>query len=104
MLFQTFDDDNSGTLEVCEMYKMFCRFGFEVSQTDMKKLFDIVNLQDAGRMDLEEFKNFMTNEWVTVEFKRIMKNLKKHEQIKIDGDRKRYFPTNFNSMLNYIHN
>ncbi|CDW71144.1 ef hand family protein [Stylonychia lemnae] len=103
MLFNNFDDDKSGTLEVCEMNEMFQQFGFDISQNDMKKLFSMINAEQAGKMDLEEFKEFMLNEKVANEFRKIMKNLRKNERGKLEEDKMIYIPMNFNSMLNYIY-
>lgn len=41
---------------------MFQQFGFDISQSDMKRLFSLINTEKTGKMDVEEFKEFMLNE------------------------------------------
>eukprot|EP00347_Sterkiella_histriomuscorum_P013302 403365236 len=100
MLFKNFDDDGS---EVSEMHQMFQQFGFDISQHDMRRLFAIIKSQQAGKMDLEEFKEFMLNQKVAIEFKKLMRHVRSNERGKLEEDKMLYIPMNFNSMLNYIY-
>lgn len=38
-LFNKFDDDKSGTLDMAELYHMFKQAGIEISQKDLRTLF-----------------------------------------------------------------
>lgn len=62
MLFNRFDEDKSGTLELEEMLAMFNEYGFNISEKDLWKLFSIVNERTNGKMTLEEFKRFMLDD------------------------------------------
>ena len=50
------------TLELDEMLEMFNKFGFQISERNLWKLFSIVNEQTNGKMTLDEFKRFMQDE------------------------------------------
>jgi len=60
-LFRKFDDDNSGTLDVNEIYQMFIRHGINVSKDKLRELFSEVNPKKKGELTLEEFKDFSLN-------------------------------------------
>lgn len=44
------------------MFKMFAQFGFDITEQDLKKLFQIISRSSAGRMTLDEFEQFMLND------------------------------------------
>jgi hypothetical protein len=57
-VFYKFDDDCSGTLECEELFAMFEANGIEVTYSQIKKLFDIVDRSRTGMLNLEKFKKF----------------------------------------------
>ena len=57
-VFQKFDIDQSGTIELNELHCMFKAHGIEISKNELKSLFQIVDTDGSGSLSLDEFKKF----------------------------------------------
>lgn len=55
-VFINFDNDNSNSLDVDEIYEMFRINGISISKSEIKELFKIVDVDGSGNLCLEEFK------------------------------------------------
>lgn len=72
-VFFKFDDDCSGTLDACELQQMFEQHGIEIEIEDVRKLFDMVDKNKRGRLDLQQFKEFNNSEEAREFFKKLIK-------------------------------
>lgn len=57
-VFFKFDDDCSGTLDAKELQQMFEHHGIQFDLKDVKVLFDKVDKEKRGILDLDQFKQF----------------------------------------------
>ena len=82
---------------------MFAENGIHIPYKDIKKLFDIVDHEKAGYLDLEKFKDFSKNEEAKKMFKQIIKDIRL-SRILPDGTYPLIgqLPYNFNIMLEYL--
>ena len=63
---------------------MFADNGIHIARKDIKKLFDLVDQEKAGCLNLEKFKAFSQNEEAGKMFKEIIKNIR-NERVLPDG-------------------
>ena len=63
---------------------MFAENGITVPYSDIKKLFDTVDDEKAGYLNLEKFKHFSKNEQAGIMFKKIIKEVR-NDRILPDG-------------------
>ena len=82
---------------------MFVDNGIQIPYKDIKKLFDMVDHEKAGYLDLEKFKDFSKNKEAAEMFKQIIKRAR-HARILPDGTYPHItqLPYHFNNMLEYL--
>ena len=61
-MFEKFDEDQSGTLEVKELKIMFDNNNIDISSEQLLTLFSIVDKDKSGALDMQEFKEFTLSE------------------------------------------
>ena len=83
-VFMKFDDDNSGSLDCTELMNMFQKHGIDIKFADIKKLFDIVDLDKSGELGLEEFKKVVKDPHASKMFKELIKKVR-NERKQPDG-------------------
>lgn len=75
-VFQKFDMDNSGTIDLNELYHMFRVNGIDISKDTLKCLFSIVDKDGSGGISLNEFKQFSSDPRANKVFRKIIKKLR----------------------------
>jgi Ca2+-binding EF-hand superfamily protein len=55
LLFEKFDEDRSGSMEVDELYQMFSQNGINIQQEELLRIFNIVDEDGSGSLSLDEF-------------------------------------------------
>jgi len=105
MLFNKFDEDGNGTLELSEVLTMFRENGFNVSEAALEQIYLVVTKVKPFKMSLEQFKQLMLSNIARKCFHDIMFQVKKREQSRLcdQADKKVYFPMNLNAMLNHLY-
>ena len=68
MLFSLFDTNHSGTIEANELFRMFDENGIFIDQEELHEIFNIADEEKRGRINLEQFKRFMTNSEAQMKF------------------------------------
>jgi len=58
-LFNNFDEDRSGTMEVDELWEMFAKNGIDIQREELLRIFNIVDEDQSGSLSLEEFEKFI---------------------------------------------
>mmetsp|Transcript_18697 Transcript_18697/g.33826 ORF Transcript_18697/g.33826 Transcript_18697/m.33826 type:complete len:219 (-) Transcript_18697:269-925(-) len=58
MVFEEFDLDKSGTLDLQELAKLFQSFGLDLTKRDLSEMFAVVKPKSRSQITLEEFKRF----------------------------------------------
>jgi len=58
-LFQTFDTDNSGTLEFKEFRKAVTDFKLDMEEQDIQSIFKSFDMNGDGVLDISEFMNMI---------------------------------------------
>jgi hypothetical protein len=59
VLFEKFDEDGSGTMEVDELYQMLEQNKIHINKEQLEQLFKIVDEDGSGSLDLQEFEDFL---------------------------------------------
>ena len=101
-IFQSFDRDNSHSLDIGELVKMFKQFNINMEKEDLKKLFDVMDQDKDNALNFDEFKNCALSEKGQQVFNQIMKKVRKEDQKRPTKDRNVYLPTSFSAMITYI--
>lgn len=101
-IFQSFDRDNSHSLDICELVKMFKQFNINITKEDLKKLFDVMDEDKDNALNFSEFKNCTLSERGQQIFNRIMKKVRLENEKKPKKERSIYLPMSFSAMITYI--
>ncbi|CAI2380139.1 unnamed protein product [Moneuplotes crassus] len=113
-IFNTFDKDNSGTLEMGEIFDLFTHNGIEITYDQVKEIFSVVDEDCSGSLTREEFVEAAKNESMQQRFTDIMRKLRREiNQNLVLGNCKsgqsgefcnnqKYIPTRFEDMLQYL--
>ena len=101
-IFQSFDRDNSHSLDIAELVKMFKQFNIDINKPDLKKLFDVVDEDHDNALNFSEFKNCALSDTGQRVFNRIMKKVRNLEEKKPNNERNVYLPLSFSAMITYI--
>lgn len=101
-VFEKFDEDGNGTLEVAELREMFDKNKIDISSEELLTLFSIVDEDKSGALDLNEFKAFALSENANKHFRDIITELRYKDTYKHPEDRAKFLPFNFNTLLNYL--
>ena len=100
-LFKDYDQDNSGTLEVEEVYSMFQQEGINISRKKLSNLFRFVKPGQKHRLNLEEFKQLTFCNRANEYFREIMKEAKK--ELELERRPWRHLPLDFKDMLRLLY-
>ncbi|CDW80651.1 ef hand family protein [Stylonychia lemnae] len=114
-LFIRFDEDNSGTLELKELIKMFRENQINISDKIIRELFRFADQDHSGTLTLEEFKSLLVNEQALDRFRELMIQERKKAQRKSseplfmnsdsrDENQIRFLPTDLRDMLKLLIN
>lgn len=76
-VFFKFDEDCSGTLEAREIFSMFEANDIEVSFDAIKELFDMVDKNRTGKLDITKFKSLANNSKAKHTFNQLIKKIRK---------------------------
>ena len=76
-MFFKFDDDCSGTLDALELQQMFELHGIEIDLPAVKKLFEVVDKDRRGLLNLEQFKLLSQSKPAGEFFKERIKEVRK---------------------------
>ena len=101
-VFNKFDDDGSGTLEVAELRDMFELNNIDITSDELNTLFGIVDEDNSGALDLNEFKEFALSEIANKHFREIITELRFKEIYKQPEKRAKLLPFNFSTLLNFL--
>ena len=101
-VFEKFDDDGNGTLEVEELREMFDANNIDISSKQLLTLFSIVDEDKSGALDIDEFKDFALSEKANKHFRDIIKELRYKETYKHIEKRAKFLPFNFSTLLNFL--
>ena len=83
-VFNKFDIDKSGTIEINELYTMFQQHGIDINKDELRLLFSFVDKNYRGSLNLEDFIQFSNSEQVNAIFRGLMKRLR-YEKLKLKG-------------------
>lgn len=100
-VFMDYDQDNSGSLEVEEVYSMFQHNEINISRKKLSYLFNIIHTKQKNKLNLEEFKELTFSSRANNYFKEIMRDAKKELQSK--GKMFRPLPLDFKDMLRVLY-
>ena len=75
-VFEKFDDDGNGSLEIKELREMFKKNHIDISSKELLTLFSIVDEDKSGALDLNEFKEFALSEEANMHFRNIINELR----------------------------
>jgi hypothetical protein len=101
--FFKFDRDCSGTLEVNELHEMFAAQGLRIPLSSLMEIFNILDLDKSGTLDMQEFKTFNSNECAKRMFKDLVyERREKREKEGVDAHDTTQLPFDINVMLEYI--
>lgn len=101
-IFQSFDRDGSGGLDIDELVKMFSEFNIQMSKNDLKKLFDVVDSDGDNALNFTEFKNCTLSEKAEGVFTKIMKKVKEEDLKRPSEEQNVYLPYSFGRMVSHI--
>jgi hypothetical protein len=100
-VFKDYDQDNSGTLELEEVYSMFQLNGINISRKKLSHLFCFVKSRQKHRLNLEEFKQLTFCTRANEYFREIMKEAKK--ELELERRPWRHLPLDFQDMLRLLY-
>ena len=101
-LFQKFDTDGTGFLDIQKLTNLFDLAGLTVSKAQVKKLFEKHNVDEIS---LEEFQKLMLSDAVNKSFKDFLYDRRKkfqyneHEDVSKDA---KFIPVDLNLMLSFL--
>lgn len=101
-VFHKFDMDNSGSIEIGELYLMFQSNGIDIDKEELRKLFYMVDKSKTGSLDINEFKKFSDNEEANGLFRKWIKQMRKQRDMHRKSIEKSYIPFNLNRLLDHL--
>ncbi|CAK70220.1 unnamed protein product (macronuclear) [Paramecium tetraurelia] len=113
-IFQNFDQNKSSievkfnldNLDMSELYEMFQKNGFKITEEQSQKFFKIVDKDRDNALNWSEFKNSAFNEQAAQVFYEIMKelreNMEKEQKLDSSSPAGKYMPFTFNNMISYL--
>ena len=121
-IFEHFDEDKSGQLEVNEVIGMLEENGMKMSKKHALEFFDVLDADKSGGLTINEFKEFLFSEdcresklwdFNPVEFRKLMRRVRAEQHRMLIGSETekdlmdcsfgQYLPFTFEEMLQYIH-
>lgn len=111
MIFEKFDTDKTGTLDIREINHLFKENQMSIDKEEIKEIFKVVDSDNSNSLTIEEFKKFILSEESKHKFRMIMREVRQKTLIeninrKNNNDMEEncsYIPLTFEAMLNYIH-
>ncbi|CAD8144338.1 unnamed protein product [Paramecium pentaurelia] len=108
-IFQNFDRDNSSiaklvnkeNLDIIEMYDMFQKYGFKVTEQQLQHFFQVVDKDKDNALNWNEFKNSVFDEQASKIFYNIIKQIREQDQQESQSNFG-YIPFHFNEMISYL--
>lgn len=101
-IFQSFDRDNSHSLDILELVKMFRQFNINITKDDLKKLFDVMDEDKDNALNFSEFKNCTLSDRGQQIFNRIMQKVRKENEKRPTSEKSIYLPMSFSAMITFI--
>ncbi|CAD8056420.1 unnamed protein product [Paramecium sonneborni] len=98
-IFQNFDRNNSKNLDITEMYDMFQKYGFKLTEEQLLQFFKVVDKDKNNALNWNEFKNSVFDDQASKIFYNIIKQVREQEQ---NESQSGYIPFNFNEMISYL--
>ncbi|CDW72267.1 ef hand family protein [Stylonychia lemnae] len=74
-IFQKFDEDKSGTLEIEELYEMFNQNDILITKEELQDIFKVVDEDGSGQLSIDEFKRFILSTQNKQHFRAIMRQI-----------------------------
>ena len=71
-IFEKFDFDGSGSIEMDELFAMFYAHNIVISKRELKQLFSLGDSDGSGTLSLEEFKKLTGNPTANKLFRRLI--------------------------------
>lgn len=90
------------SLDVMELFNMFKKYKINIDVEKLKKLFNIVDKDQTGELDLDEFKQFATDLEANKQFKVLINHIWGEQQFLHPEERADILPTNFSLLLNIL--
>lgn len=102
-VFEQIDYNRSGTIEIDELNLMFAYYGIEVSRHELVQLFNLVDKDCSGGLDIEEFKSFAQDPQANQLFKTLIQRMRaEHEKRFGKGRVKTYLPFCVTRLLEHL--
>jgi hypothetical protein len=60
-VFDSFDADNSGTIDSSELQKIFAKFGHTLSNVEVRAMLEVADADGSGEVDFEEFQSIVAS-------------------------------------------
>lgn len=99
-MFHKFDINNSGQIEINELYKMFLANGMQIGKHELKKLFQIADSDKSGAISITEFKKISENPIANELFRTWIKKLRKPLTSNMSFGQ--FLPFNLNRLLDHL--
>ena len=101
-VFNVFDNDESGALDLSEMVEMFHNFGINVDPKKIKLIFEIVDETKDDALNYQEFKSCIFSPQVNQLFSEIMNEVAANQEHLPEEQRAVYLPRTFYAMITYL--
>jgi len=102
-VFNQLDCNHSGSIEVDELNLMFTYYGIAITRSELVRLFNLVDRDGSGNLDLEEFKAFAQDPKSNGVFKSLIQRMRaEHEKRFGEGRVKTYLPFCITKLLEHL--
>ncbi|CAI2366245.1 unnamed protein product [Moneuplotes crassus] len=102
-IFNTFDRDGSGSLDMGEIHELFNSNGIEVSFAQVRQIFEVVDRDGSGSLTREEFVEAAKSEQMRDRFVEVMRRLREERRSQRDKkESDKYIPVRLEDMLQYL--
>ncbi|CAD8135497.1 unnamed protein product [Paramecium pentaurelia] len=100
-IFINFDRDKSKNIDIGEMYDMFQKYGFGVTEKQLKDFFRVVDKDKDNALNWDEFKNSVIDADASKIFYNIIKEVRQNSNVESSSNFG-YIPFQFNDMISYL--
>ncbi|CAD8053291.1 unnamed protein product [Paramecium sonneborni] len=100
-IFINFDRDKSKNIDIGEMYDMFQKYGFGVTEKQLKDFFRVVDKDKDNALNWDEFKNSVIDADASKIFYNIIKEVRQNSKVESSSNFG-YIPFQFNDMISYL--
>jgi len=101
LLFDEFDEDKNGTLDLDEIFTMFKANDIHVDICKLVRIYSMIPTRQQNAFTLEEFKELAFNKTANQKFKKFLDELRDAELVKPPGKRQ-FIPYNMNDLLKQL--